>query len=276
MRALAWSCFSAPLIADGDHCCDFTLTPERQAWLARLDADDRPLTDYLAQHCNSPRLGLVFESLWHFFLHQDPDFELLANNLPVRQQGRTLGEFDVILADRKQGVHVHLELAVKFFLARQGGDIDYQHWLGPNRADRLDRKIARLNEHQLRLAQTDGGRDALRELGVDHCHTHLRLAGLLFYPSDTACSGRGLHPEHERGRWLRRAEFGNRAHWRVLEKPLWLTADYERAVPITDNHWRRAQERPIMLINPALERCFVVPDNWPDGVHTAYQLNSSG
>lgn len=269
MRALAWSCFSAPLIANGDRSCDFSLTDSRRAWLAQLDADDTPLRNHLDQRCSSPRLGLVFESLWHFFLREDPNFELLANNLPVRQQGRTLGEFDVILADLHRGVHVHLELAVKFFLARRGGKVEYRDWLGPNRADRLDLKLARLNEHQLRLADTEGGRETLAELDIEHCHTHLRLAGWLFYPQHDAATPCALHPDHERGLWLRRSQFDSADDWRVLEKPLWLTADYSSAKVFSSAHWQRAAERPLMLINPQLERCFIAPDDWPEGVHNS-------
>jgi hypothetical protein len=99
VRDLAWACFSPPLMdtarlavgrADVENC-SFPLTPLRRAWLEKLDRDASPLLTHLSV-LHSRRLGVYFESLWHFFLAQDPEVELVAHNLPVTSDGRTLGE----------------------------------------------------------------------------------------------------------------------------------------------------------------------------------------
>ncbi len=276
LRALAWSCFSTPLLqasAGLSEAPPLPLTPARRHWLNELDRDDRALREHLQRRCASPRLGLVFESLWHFFLEQDPHTELLAHNLPVRQNGQTLGEFDIIYRDLNSGAAIHLELAVKFFLATGAGKLPLSAWRGPNSADRLDRKLERLNRHQLQLSLSEAGRQTLHNLGIDHCQRRLRIAGILFYADSQAAETPGLHPLHCRGHWLRASALaqqwqsqGSQFDWRLLEKPRWLSADYERALPINDATIQRAQQRPLMLINPSLDRCFVVPDQWPKPV----------
>ena len=268
VRALAWSCFSAPLVNAGNHPA-LTLTPTRAQWLLALDSNDQPLRNHLQQRCKSPRLGLVFESLWHFFLDQDSDTELLANNLPVRNaRGRTLGEFDILYRDHAQQQTFHLELAVKFFLATRPGDIPLSAWLGPNSADRLDRKLARLEQHQLSLSNTLEGIQTLSNIGIDSCQPQLRMAGILFYPQGNIATTAGLNKDHPTGAWLSCQQFlaryneAERKQWRLLEKPNWLSADYTQTRTL-DQAMLLAAERPQMLINPTLERRFVVPECWP-------------
>ena len=269
VRALAWSCFAPPLLSEetGVAAPDLPFTDERRQWLEQLDRDDRRLHNYMEQHCQSPRLGLVFESLWHFFLIEDPHTELLAHNLPVREEGQTLGEFDVLYYDKLKKRTFHLELAVKFFLARHAGELLFRDWLGPNSADRLDRKLERLLSHQLRLSHTPAGQQALAHAGIAECGSQLRVAGMLFYPGKQEAWSHGLHRHHPKGDWLHigqvRQQPVDNEQWRLLEKPYWLHADYEHALPLDDSLLSRAEKRPVMLINKWLERRFIVPDDWP-------------
>ncbi|WP_289083476.1 DUF1853 family protein [uncultured Spongiibacter sp.] len=267
-RALAWACFSAPLVNIGDHPA-LALTPERMAWLQSLDNDDQPLRKHLHERCKSPRLGLVFESLWHFFLEQDRSTELIAHNLPVRNaRGRTLGEFDILYHDHTLQQRFHLELAVKFFLATRPGDIPLSAWLGPNSADRLDRKLERLQTHQLPLANSPEGALAMSNVGIEHCKAQLRVAGVLFYPQGKRATSACLNNDHPKGTWFSVQQFTTQktekeqATWRLLEKPHWLSADYQQTQGI-EKALALATKRPQMLINQKLERCFVVPEHWP-------------
>lgn len=247
---------------------DLPLNDERRHWLASLDADDRPLRDYLDRHCTSPRLGLVFESLWHFFLHCDKDCELTAHNLAVRDGKRTVGEFDVIYYQHSSGRYFHLELAVKFFLYHPSGEPNpLSNWLGPNSADRLDRKLDRLIDHQLRLSRTKVGHRQLADLGIGGISPQLHFGGMLFYPPYLEvhpCPS--LHPDHLRGHWQTVSAFQARdktEEWRVLGKPDWLAANFEMGTPIDNEVLARAQRKPIMAINTVGQRQFIAPDDWP-------------
>ena len=275
VRALAWSCFGPVLLPSDPQSSGPALTPPdlplnetRKRWLASLDADDRPLRDHLEQHCHSPRLGLVFESLWHFFISNDPDCELTAHNLAVRDGKRTVGEFDIIYYQHSTGRYFRLELAVKFFLYHPSGEHNpLSNWLGPNSADRLDRKLDRLVDHQLRLSRTRFGHRQLAELGISGVSTQLHFGGMLFYPPEAEvhpCPN--LHPDHLRGHWQTVSTFlasGEIQRWRVLAKPDWLAADFSMGMPFDSDALGRAQQRPIMAINPAGQRQFITPDDWP-------------
>ena len=280
VRALAWSCFSPPLI-NSMQCGKTTvtapqlsLTSARQEWLAALDSNDEPLRKYMFEHCHSKRLGLVFESLWHFFLTQDPATELIAHNIPVRDEHKTLGEFDVLYYCHQTKQTVHLELAVKFFLGLNSTQQapSLSHWFGPNRADRLDRKLARLRQHQLPLAHTEAGQIALREYGINTLRQELQVSGILFHAKNQTPPHHSLNPEHLRGRWQTVAEFthstqnGEPQQWRYLAKPYWLEGRYSSATELLGEHRELANERPIMAINALEERLFIVPNHWPEAL----------
>ncbi|WP_244827736.1 DUF1853 family protein [Caballeronia sp. TF1N1] len=98
------------------------------AWLAELDA----APDALHAHTRNPkstRLGIYAESLLEFFLAHGPAARLIAANVQIRRQRRTIGECDFLL-ETADGARLHWELAVKFYLhigkpvAQGGGDID--------------------------------------------------------------------------------------------------------------------------------------------------------
>ena len=189
VRDLAWACFSPPLL-DCDRLpqtaldlgnCALPLTGARLDWLAALDRQPAPLLTHLAESA-SPRLGLYFEHLWQFFLIQDPEVELVAHNLPVRQAGQTVGEFDCIYYCHRRQRHVHLELAVKFYLQQADTDgSDWADWVGPNQQDRLDRKLQRLLAHQLRLVDQPAARVVLERLGIAGLDRELEVKGRLFH-----------------------------------------------------------------------------------------------
>lgn len=192
VRDLAWACFSSSLLltphldggASGADNCRPELTAARQAWLQDLDRDAAPLLEHLLER-PSHRLGVYFEQLWHFFLQRDPDVELVARNLPVHEGGRTLGEFDCIYYCLRRRRHVHLELAVKFYLGHRRYEDDDQpgrlrDWLGPNTADRLDRKVQHLMQRQIRLADQPAAAEQVQALAIGPLLREVEIKGYLF------------------------------------------------------------------------------------------------
>lgn len=199
VRDLAWAVFSEDLILAGSigsaqhslYSCGLSqLTPAREAWLLGLDQSPEALLEQV-RAARDQRLGLYFEALWHFFLHSDPEAELLAHNLPVREGGRTVGEFDCLYRCRDSGQVVHLELAVKFYLytgADSGGTGDGRaDWLGPGRRDRLDRKLDHLATRQTRLADESAARRLLESRGLMPARREVAVKGRLFRRPDQSC-----------------------------------------------------------------------------------------
>ncbi|MEM8561796.1 MAG: DUF1853 family protein [Pseudomonadota bacterium] len=215
VRDLAWSCFSPSLFmgealaAPGQALGIFEplATPERLEWLLKLDRDPSKLLHYLTDK-PATRLGIYFERLWQFFLIEDPQFELVAHNLPVRDAGSTVGEFDIICWCHQRNTHVHLELAVKFYLGhssqrRQTAGSRWRDWLGPNARDRLDIKLDRMRHQQTRLAELPQASAQLADIGVEGTLSEVVIKGHLFTPIQQSLSPPlGYNPRAQMQRWV--------------------------------------------------------------------------
>ena len=298
VRDLAWALFS-PTVLHSDQLaeksqqinnCGLTLTPSRQNWLEKLDGEPAPLHEHL-NTLHSSRLGLYFESLWHFFLQEDPGVNLIAHNLPIRQQGRTLGEFDCLYYCFKRERYFHLELAVKYYLSCRNttighGPSHWKEWLGPTNTDHLDRKINHLTQHQIQLGNNPAAQDALNELGIDNLAKEIEIKGYLFQSlSDPLPAPYAHNDENRLCRWLPIAELAQYLEksseqlFSVLPKTLWLapttlknkSVEARKApslVALLFEHLsNRGRPALIAAFDPAgyeCQRFFVVGDSWPN------------
>jgi len=241
VRDLAWACFSPslfhsevlsadkPAIAN----CGLALTDERRAWLAQLDESPLALHRHL-QTLHNTRLGLYFESLWHFFLQSDPLIELIAHNLPIRDGGKTLGEFDCLYYCVVRKAHFHLELAVKYYLSNrhvtEGGQTSqWEEWLGPTNTDNLGRKIKHLTQHQIRLGEHPIAVEALRGLGIDKPAREIEIKGYLFQGiADALPTPPGYNSENSLCHWATIMQLPSTiascasVNFCQLDKPHWL------------------------------------------------------
>ena len=285
VRDLAWTIVSPPLLQDPTLPQRHPLQASAWAarpddllnWLLMQDAHPAVLLDWLAKR-PVRRLGLYYERLWQFALLQAPGVELLAANLPVREAGRTLGEFDLLLADT-EGCH-HLELAVKFYLARSPlAGTDPADWLGPGSHDRLDLKLAQMRGPQLALSRTPQSRALLAERGLPQPQPALWLAGYLFQPWPLGCPPpEHAAPDHLKGHWLHWHDWSSlrdatrTGRWQCLPRQSWLaTANLEEA-SLTEWAQEQAPAHATLLAHlvpggdgrwEERQRVFVVPDQWP-------------
>lgn len=257
VRDLAWVIASPPLLrapaarrGDGTHWLDDGWCAQALAlsedWLAALDRDPSTLLVHLAGE-HDHRLGSHFESLLAFWLAwpENPLYTLIARNLPVRDEGRTLGEFDFLVRERSSGEVQHWEVAVKFFLGVQPGG-EARHWVGPGLRDRLDLKLEHLRLHQLRLGRSPGGRRQLAALGLEEVRPVCLVKGCLFYPAGVdqqAWAPRDAAPGHLQGWWQDHTGFlstwgGSDLRWLRLPKASWMTAviDAESPEVLPDAH----------------------------------------
>lgn len=292
VRDLAWTLLSPPLLNDAPAPQRYPLAASRwaerpdelTAWLHLIDEKPAILEAWLAQS-SIRRLGLYYERLWQFALYQAPDVDLLVANLPIRQGGQTLGELDLLLRD-DEGVH-HLELAVKFYLGLGDERATHDCWLGPGSHDRLDIKLRRLCEHQLRLSSTPTAQALLSELTCCVINSALWLGGYLFQPAHHRSGGSpaGADPSHHGGLWLRHRDWPDFARndpdacWQPLARHAWLAPAQLQSEAV----WTREEfstwivdveglHQPKLLARLERdakgnwleqERLFLVPNAWP-------------
>lgn len=282
VRDLAWACFSPPLLNSeqlgdpGVGNCVLELTPARKQLLLQLDAAPAQLEAHLAIRSGT-RLGLYFEALWHFFLTADTTLELVAHNLPVREGGKTFGEFDIIYWCPRRQQHVHLELALKYYLGLPGQNV----WLGPNQRDRLDNKVRHLIERQTRLSENPASTAPLQRHGVTDVQREIEVKGYLFdATSGPAVLPQGHHAGNALRYWLDLEEFGSNhdapARWAILARQQWLAPVHiDPAAMLTNSNVAMLASElfskgrgPLMLAQcdeqgHERERCFLTPRHWP-------------
>ena len=312
VRDLAWTIQSPGLLAasyrespHGENDEDWVITDtwcEQQyakfeTWLGALDESPQPLLDWLKPRQN-PRLGYYFESLVEFWLSHDQSVSRLiphlqVNDATLKDQRRTLGEFDFLLLDSEHQRVQHWEVAVKFYLHDQRAN-GQALWYGPNPRDRLDLKLQRLFQHQLTLSRLPQARVALQALGLNlPLWPRLLLKGYLFYRSDDHWTHhetrfRGLSARHLRGWWtylepfvIPNAESDRR--WLYLPRLQWLAPakvvrDQEgQLMNFRELHnfcfdlLGRHQKPPLLAemrraesgVWEEVSRGFVVPPHWP-------------
>ena len=137
-----------------------------------LRDDINPLREFLRGRPRLYKLGLYAQTLLEFVFANLPELKLLACDLPVQagQPPRTVGAFDFLLQEAGAQEVLHLEFALKILLRRDARDGPERtgDWIGPEGRDRLDLKLAKLQNSQLRLAETGEGLALLSaRLGLD-------------------------------------------------------------------------------------------------------------
>lgn len=291
LRDLAWAIGSAPLLQPDDrqtrwldHDWFQRRYDEYLPVLHALDRNPAKLLQWL-EAARQRRLGSYFESLWGYWLKTNQRFRLLHANLPVREKGRTLGEFDLLVEDTQTGRQLHWELALKFYLGTRDTR-QMENWWGPRQRDRLDLKFGHMQTHQCRLSRLPAARQTLEQhdIAVDEAWSVVK--GRLFYPADP-----GVHPapqnaayRHLSGWWQTQAAFNEACpaaaatRYSVLDKQQWLAPVVPQQLRFPDGdsrtgwHGKLPADRPVMLAACAdgveLSRGFVVPDEWPSGLCT--------
>lgn len=246
VRDLAWLLDSPDLFGPAPGVVPATpwAIPGLQAWarnwLTELDRAPARLHDVL-NLARPTRLGRYAELLLGFFLEHTEALTLLAANLPLRSNGRTLGECDFLI-ETAHGVREHWELAVKCYVcAPHEGRAMLADFVGPGLADRLDHKYRRMVGHQLRLTE----HEAFASLELPGpWQPRMFVKGWLFYRDGIAVQGPDeLDAAHGRGFWVTKeawpawaAQQGAAVAWSVLPRLTWLAPRYlgNQAAPDAD------------------------------------------
>lgn len=200
------------------------------------------------------RSGRYFEALLVALVNADQRLELLAHDLQVRDEQRTIGAFDLLVRSDETAAVTHMELAFKQYLYHGGDSTNAAQWVGPRGRDRLDRKGRHMQDHQLKLGSTEAGRVALESLGISEITPRALMAGRLFIHRDDFLGDRSpalppnCSPAPELGWWCTENELealaDSGASWRVLP-PVFavapLNADDSDVLPAPD--WAKVRQQ---------------------------------
>lgn len=222
------------------------------------------------------QLGRYFEQLWFNLVRQQPDIEVLYENLQLQDGNLSIGEFDAILRQPVNQRIIHCELAVKFYLNLGGGD-HLSHWFGPNLNDRLDLKYQRLISHQLVLSQHLCGTNNIKYGSLLIDTIGLFSKGRLYYPYEQYIEGIFHHPpeintNHLKGFWVSEEEFYQidkqhiNVQWYVLPKSHWLADVSEEDLDDLVQHQLPLKHDYIQVAcfseNKEISRGFIVSKEW--------------
>jgi uncharacterized protein len=265
VRDLNWAISSPPLLKLGDASLFPALRPEQ--------IDEEHLHRFISERTEH-RVGHYFENLVHFWLKHIRGLEIVEHRRQVRDEDRTLGEIDFIFRD-ESGRLVHWETAIKFYLkTRESGD-QAPRYLGPNTADSLERKIARLRDHQLPL-----GNRVHEQIDIHHAFVKGRI---YYHPfDDGARGGPGeLAGGHLCSSWIHHEDLTNLtdsladtpAGFSILSKPFWLTPSepplqMDQLSRVVARHFAQSPNSLHLALhdrhNQEPQYLFVVAGNWPD------------
>ena len=270
VQDLAWVIQSPPLISGCiAHTSWWTATDCEQEYqaclpeLIRLDNNPTGL-EHALQRAKSYRLGHYFEALAALWLQISPNYALLAKQLPLRNEHKTLGEIDFTIRDNRTDSIIHLEVAVKFYLGRSNLN-EMSNWHGPGLKDRLDLKFDHLRQHQTQLSRKY---PELMPLPVDS--SACLLKGRLFYPPDLKQHTTSFStPQHLHGYWQHSPPDPLTAH--DSQKLIYLPKKYWLA-PIQDNAPLTSCSPTLPLNQPECfarycdneerQRLFILPDDF--------------
>jgi hypothetical protein len=239
VRDLAFALASPPLLAHWPEKLtptqnidlpDFTFWQQYYfRYLPRLqELDDNPtaLNQVLAD-LPSTRLGIRFEALLSFWLKDQSgawhDFELLAQNIQLKDHKRTIGEIDFLIKNKLTGEIEHWELSLKFYLGE--GHLEPFEWRGLNDRDTFGRKIKHTVERQFNVTEIE--HDILGKQTIQKRRAVFK--GRLFYPDEPLNSAtpeshlEWLNPAHLRGSWG--YHLPREISWRRATRREWLTPE---------------------------------------------------
>jgi len=292
VRELAWIIGSRPLMSEHGYCSVYQtlddkwindLLEESESFLVTLDLNSTPLRQWLEVR-PSRLLGIRFESMLGFFFENHPRFEMLANNVQLKNGTQTVGEIDFIVNDLTHNRTLHVEVACKFYLSSKNSH-QWNLWLGPNPNDTLKLKMDKMVD-QLSITTRYWGKEYLQSQKFANPEPTLLMKGAFHH--HYSMLGHAKHPKfsntkYNSGWWCHQKELKalNNVHirWAELEKESWLcpqirvideTLDFECMQKLVDDHFSRSK-RSILLTCLFDEdgfwiehsRGFVVKNEWP-------------
>lgn len=215
------------------------------------------------------KLGYLYEEALEVMLKASHNYELLGRGIQIRKvAGHTLGELDFLVRDLQSDRTIHLELAVKFYLAVETEDGFLLP--GPDARDNYFRKLETMRSHQLLLVQKH--RELLPEMFLEEEIVVQQLVhGCIFehVKARSPVEAEFLSPNGRRGKWLHAGEcagyLGNDVRLEIIPKPLWpVPLDVLAGLELEEWKPDEDMDRCVMVRASGGEvPYFIAPDGYP-------------
>ena len=186
--------------------------------------------------------------------------------MPLRLNGKTLGELDMLIEDRETHELMHWELALKFYLGLPG-EPEARAWPGPNPRDQLTTKTRHLHDRQLTRCDDPMIAALLAEQGWRVSRRVLLTRGRLFHAEGVTRLPEEANPSHEYGAWLyaRKLEAAGAViphdNWHCPQTLSYNPTDFVAAELLRD--YVQHLSSPVMVRTESGSIIFAAPDGWP-------------
>ncbi len=203
------------------------------------------------------RLGFLYQHLCHQQFASLPHYQVIAQELPINQAGRTVGAIDFVLHNLQSQQIEHWEVAIKFYILCDG------LWYGPNSQDRFDLKLSHMLNHQLTMSQHPCFKEQFPQL--TEIKPKLLMQGRLYINpfhhevTPKQCLDFNINPNRVTGQWCfahQLASVGEPLY--QLNKNQWLTGKDENSPLLT-----LPPTQVIHCQSQSGQFWFVLPDSWP-------------
>ena len=169
LQDLAWLLASPSLLAPSPNLPTisssewWTMFENAFDWI--LQEDQNP--ESLVQFVDTPRqfkLGLYAEDLMVYYLRNASPYTVLAHDLQVFHEKRSIGAFDFIVRTA-EGTVEHWEMAIKYYLQFEGKS-NWDAFIGPGGRDTLQRKMNKMLLRQILLGDRPEAKIQLDALSI--------------------------------------------------------------------------------------------------------------
>ncbi|TVZ28419.1 hypothetical protein JM83_3545 [Gillisia sp. Hel_I_86] len=112
-------------------------------------------------------LGKRVEFFFLSAINASQELQIIAHNIQINDENRTLGELDFIVRDLQTSEILHIELMYKFYVYDPEIPNEMERWIGPNRKDSLLQKINKVKKNQFPILHTPQAENHIKDIGID-------------------------------------------------------------------------------------------------------------
>ena len=155
-------------------------------------------------------LGKRVENFFLEAINTSKNYQIVANNIQISDNHRTLGELDFILKEIESSRLLHIELMYKFYIYDPEITTEMERWIGPNRKDSLLQKIEKVKENQFPLLYKSETKEYLQSINIDSgdIQQEICFKASLFIPKELkSYNFPHINEECILGFWIRLKDF---------------------------------------------------------------------